>query len=243
VFAEDEARLLHAAATTPDELAALVARRVAGAPLEYVLGWVEFCGLRLHLEPGVFVPRRRTEFLVSEAVSSIIDGAVLGDLCCGCGAVGAAVRAVRPHVEVHAVDIDPVAVRCARRNLGERVYEGDLYAPLPNALRGRVAVLVANAPYVPTEALDTMPAEARLHEPAVALDGGSDGLDVLRRVIAEAPQWLRADGRLLVESSTVQAERVAGAMHGAGLAAEVRHAPDLGATIVIGVRPATGRRA
>ena len=111
-------------------------------------------------------------------------------------------------VELHAADLDPAAVRCARRNVaaaGGRVYQGDLYAPLPKQLRGRVDVLVANAPYVPADAVALMPPEARLYEARVALDGGVDGLDVLRRVAAGAAEWLAPGGRLLVETSEAQA--------------------------------------
>jgi release factor glutamine methyltransferase len=243
VFAEDEARLLLGAARTPEQLAGLVARREAGEPIEYILGWVEFCGLRIAVQPGVFVPRRRTEFLARQAAEWARSGDVVVDLCCGAGAVGAVVADVIPGVEVHAVDIEPAAVRCARRNLGDNVYQGDLYEPLPAALRGRVAVLTANAPYVPTEALATMPAEARLHEPRVALDGGADGLDVLRRVAAGAPEWLVANGRLLVESSSGQAGRVADTMAAAGLRPQVLRQDELGATVVRGVKPPTHRRA
>ena len=152
VFAEDEARLLVSAARTPADLAAMVDRRVAGLPLEHVLGWAEFCGLRIAVDPGVFVPRRRTEFLVGQATALARPGAVVVDLCCGSGAVGAALVAALDRVELYAVDLDPTAVRCARRNVaaaGGQVYEGDLYDPLPATLRGRVDVLVANAPYVP----------------------------------------------------------------------------------------------
>jgi release factor glutamine methyltransferase len=195
VFAEDEARLLVSAARTPAELDAMVERRASGLPLEHVLGWAEFCGLRIAVDPGVFVPRRRSEFLARQAIAlaPARSAAVVVELCCGAGAVSAALAVALDRPEVHAVDIDPAAVRCARRNLtaaGGRVYQGDLYAPLPAALRGRVDVLVANAPYVPTGEIGLQPAEARLHEPRVALDGGADGLDVLRRVIAGAPPWL-----------------------------------------------------
>ena len=122
--------------------------------------------------------------------------------------MGAALAAALDRVELYAVDIDPAAVRCARRNVaaaGGQVYEGDLYEPLPATLRGRVDVLVANAPYVPTEAVGLLPPEARIHEPRVALDGGADGLDVLRRVAAAAPLWLAPGGHLLVETSERQA--------------------------------------
>jgi len=183
VFAEDEAGLLIAAARNPAELARLVDQRAAGMPLEQVLGWAEFCGLRIAVEPGVFAPRRRTEFLAGQAIAlACRDRAslppVVVDLCCGSGAVAAAVAAALPGASVHAVDIDPAAVRCARRNLTAaegQVYQGDLYQPLPPALQGRVDVLIANAPYVPTAEVGLLPAEARRHEPRTALDGGGGG--------------------------------------------------------------------
>jgi release factor glutamine methyltransferase len=235
VFAEDEARLLSMAAGSSAALEALVARRIAGEPLEYVLGWVDFAGLRLAVEPGVFVPRRRTELLARAAASAIAPGEVLIDLCCGCGAVAAAVAAAVPGIEVHAVDIDETAVRCARRNLGgASVHLGDLYAVLPPALRGGVQVVTGNAPYVPTPALATMPVEARRYEPRTALDGGADGLEVLRRIVGSARQWLRAGGWLFVESSTAQAPRLVAEMAAAGLAATVRSDEEVGATVVAG---------
>jgi len=166
-------------------------------------------------------------------------GAVVVDLCCGSGAVGAVLAAALGQVELYAVDLDPAAVRCARRNLtavGGQVYEGDLYEPLPAALRGRVDVLVANAPYVPTGAIGLQPPEARLHEPRVALDGGADGLDVLRRVIAGAPRWLAPDGGVLVETSERQAQQAVEAVTQAGLIPQVASSGELGATVVIGTR-------
>ena len=184
VFAEEEAALLTEAAPDAEALEALVRRREASEPLEPLVGWVDFCGLRLAVEPGVFVPRQRTALLVGEAAALLGPGDVVVDLGCGTGAVGAAVAAAVPGVEVYAVDVDPAAVACARRNLPpDRVLEGDLYDPLPAALRGEVAVVVANAPYVPTEAIALMPREARDHEHRVALDGGPDGLAVQRRVV------------------------------------------------------------
>ncbi|SDC09327.1 putative protein N(5)-glutamine methyltransferase [Actinokineospora iranica] len=236
VFAEDEARLL-VEAGAPAELDALVRRRVAGEPLEHLLGWAQFHGLRIAVDPGVFVPRRRTEFLVDQATA--LAGTVVVDLCCGSGAVGAALLAARPGIDLHAVDIHPAAARCAARNIGAagHVYAGDLYRPLPAALRGRVDVLVANAPYVPTDALGLLPPEARLHEPRVALDGGADGLDVARRVAREAAQWLAPGGHLLVETSAGQAPRTAACFAGSGLTPRVATEADLGATVVIGTRP------
>ncbi|MBB5953554.1 release factor glutamine methyltransferase [Saccharothrix tamanrassetensis] len=237
VFAEDEAALLVEAADTAAALAASVDRRVAGLPLEQVLGWAEFRGLRIAVEPGVFVPRTRTGFLVEQAVPLARAGAVVVDLCCGTGAVGAALAAVAS-VELYAADVDPAAVRCARRNLDPaRVFEGDLYAALPAALKGRVDVLVANAPYVPTAAIGTMPPEARDHEPLVALDGGRDGLDVQRRVIAEAPAWLAPGGALLVETGERQAAGTVAAFGRAGFATTVARSDDVDATVVVGTTP------
>ena len=238
VFAEDEARLLVDAAGSPAELAAMVGRRVEGLPLEHVLGWAEFCGLRVLVDPGVFVPRRRTEFLARRAVALARPGSVVVDLCCGSGAVGAVLASLVEGIDLSAADIDPAAVRCARRNLpGDQVYEGDLYAPLPLGLRGRIDVLVANTPYVPTGAIGTMPPEAREHEPLVALDGGGDGLDVQRRVAADAPKWLAPGGHLLVETSERQAPHAAEVFASSGLEPRVLSSGELDATVVIGARP------
>lgn len=241
VFAEEEARMLLSAAPGPAELRDMVDRRAAGLPLEHVVGWAEFASLRIAVDPGVFVPRRRTEFLVREAVALGRAGAVVVDLCCGSGAVGAALAAALDGVELHAADLDPAAVRCARRNLapvGGHVYEGDLFAALPARLRGRVDVLAANVPYVPTDSLGLLPAEARDHEARIALDGGADGLDVLRRVAAEARDWLAPGGALLVETSERQAPHAVEIVRGGGL--EPRLASDEEpryATVVVGTRP------
>ncbi|WP_369135298.1 putative protein N(5)-glutamine methyltransferase [Modestobacter sp. I12A-02662] len=235
VFAEDEARLLLDTAGTPAELEELVGRRVTGEPLEHLLGWAGFCGLRIAVGPGVFVPRRRTELVVRLAAPRVRPGDVVVDLCCGSGAVAAAVAAAVPGVEVHAADLDPAAVAVARRNLGSgAVHQGDLFDALPGALRGRVAVLTANAPYVPTAAIGLMPPEARDHEPRTALDGGADGVDLHRRIAAGAPPWLAPGGVLLVETSERQASATAAAMTAAGLRAGVVRDDDLDATVAVG---------
>jgi release factor glutamine methyltransferase len=239
VFAEDEARLLLDAAGSPDELDRLVAERVAGRPLEQLLGWASFCGRRVAVEPGVFVPRRRTELLVRLAGSLRPAGGVLVELCCGSAAISLALAAA----EMYAVDLDPAAVRCARRNLAgtnAQVLQGDLFGPLPASVRGRIDLLVANAPYVPTDAVALMPPEARDHEPRLALDGGPDGLDVQRRIIAEAPSWLAAGGHLLIETGRAQAPVTAAAMDSAGLRSRIEVDDDLDATAVVGIRTAIG---
>jgi release factor glutamine methyltransferase len=163
---------------------------------------------------------------------------VIIELCCGCGAISTALTAELGPTELHATDIDPAAVRCARRNItGGEVHQGDLYQPLPATLRGRVHIIVANAPYVPTDKINTMPPEARDHEPHVALDGGTDGLAILRRVITEAPGWLTPGGHVLVETSERQAPSLVQTMHTAGLSARVDTDDDLYATVVIGTMP------
>jgi release factor glutamine methyltransferase len=117
------------------------------------------------------------------------------------------------------------------------VYEGGLDAPLPADLRGRVAVVVANAPYVPTDSIALMPHEARDHEPRVALDGGGDGVDVQRRVAAAAPRWLAPGGSLLIETSEQQASLTAAAATAAGLVVRVERSEELDATAVVGTLP------
>jgi release factor glutamine methyltransferase len=233
VFAEDEARLLLAEAPSAAELMTWAARRMAGEPLEQIIGWAAFAGLRIAVDPGVFVPRRRSELLITVASRQSADLVV--DLCCGSGALGAVLSARWPLAEVHAADSDPAAIACARRNLPpERVHQGDLYAALPAVLLGRIDLLVVNAPYVPTAAIATMPREARDHEHRVALDGGADGLDVQRRVAADATTWLRPGGRVLVETGREQAERTAALLVAAGLAATTETDDEIDATVVLG---------
>lgn len=245
VFAEDEAALLIAEADSADGLAASLSRRIAGEPLEQVLGWAEFCGLRIAVDPGVFVPRRRTEFLVDEAVASAAVASagtdtVVVDLCCGSGAVAAALAAALERAQLYAADLDPIAVRCARRNLNgvAEVFEGDLFAALPEAIRGRVDLLVANVPYVPTDAVALLPPEARLHEARMALDGGPDGLDVARRVAVGSRHWLADGGRLLFETSERQADAAATLLADAGLTPRIAVGDEYGTTVLIGRRHA-----
>ena len=254
VFAEDEADLLIAAAGSPAELSELTRRRVAGEPLEQVVGWAEFCGLRIAVAPGVFVPRRRTGFLVRCAVDLLAarrsttgrpdKAPVALDLCCGTGAIGIALVAAAGQLELHAADVDPVAVNCARQNIGGAgtVYLGDLFEPLPITLQGRIDILTANVPYVPTAAIALMPPEARLHENIAALDGGSDGLSVLRRVSASAAEWLAPGGHLLVETSEQQAPSAAEIFARDGLTAGTVVSDEYGTTVVTGTRSPDRRR-
>jgi len=242
VFAEEEAYLLLNESVGHANLARNVELRSAGVPLEYVLGWAEFAGLRIVVDPGVFVPRRRTELLVAEAGRILAAGGALPrppvvDLCCGTGAVGAALLAARPGLELHAADIDPAAVNCAKRNLehlGGHVHQGDLFQALPLTLLGRVEVLAVNAPYVPSDAIRTMPPEARLYEPRLSLDGGTDGLGVQRRVAASADTWLSPTGNVLIETSGHQAAGTASILSDAGLAVRIVRSEELDGTVVVG---------
>jgi release factor glutamine methyltransferase len=245
VFAEDEAALLTAEAADAGALERMTARRVAGEPLEQVVGWAVFRGLRVAVEPGVFVPRARTGLLVTEALTVLAALPAAGtvvDLCCGSGAVGLALATEQPGTRLWATDLDPVAVACARRNLGGlgEVLLGDLDAALPDALAGRVDVLVANAPYVPTDEIAQMPSEARDHEPRTALDGGPDGVDLHRRIAAAAPRWLAPGGHLLIETSVRQAGSTAAACEGQGLAVRVVHDDEVDGTVVVARRRASG---
>jgi release factor glutamine methyltransferase len=243
VFAEDEAQLLIDAAGGADELGWLIERRVAGEPLEYILGWVDFDGLRVAIAPGVFVPRRRSELLVREASKLCQPGAVVVDLCCGSGALGRALHARVGDLDLHSVDVDPGAVQCATGNLQPihgRVYLGDLFEPLPARLRSDVHVIMANVPYVPTAEIARLPPEARDHEPAISLDGGADGLDVLRRVVADARAWLRPGGHLLSEIDESQYPSAAEAFAAAELRPRLIRSAQLRTSIITGTPVCTG---
>ncbi|MFD9702000.1 putative protein N(5)-glutamine methyltransferase [Lentzea sp. NPDC059081] len=228
VFAEDEAALLTDAATDDDHLEELVRQRIDGLPLEHVVGWAMFCDRRIVVTKGVFVPRHRTELLADLATD--LKPAVVVDLCCGSGAVGAVLHHRLPDAAVYAADIDPAAVECARQNLAD-VFEGDLFDALPAHLKGTIDVVVANVPYVPTDDIPFMPVEARDHEARVALDGGADGLEVLRRVAAQAKHWLRPGGHLLSETSERQAPAALAAFTAAGLDAKLVTSDDTTAVV------------
>lgn len=233
VFAEDEATVLAAEATDDAHLEQMVRRRIEGEPLEQIVGWAEFAGLRLVVTPGVFVPRRRTELLARETIAATPpDGRVL-DLCCGIGAVAAAISEARPDAEIHLSDIDPFAVDCARRNVpSATAHVGDLFAPLPQGTQ--FDVIAVNAPYVPTDKIERMPPEARDHELRAALDGGPDGVQVHRRMAADLGPWLAPGGHVLIETAAHLSHLTAAALQTRGLTTSVLHDDDIGGTIVTG---------
>ncbi|AUZ86298.1 putative protein N(5)-glutamine methyltransferase [Arthrobacter agilis] len=240
VFAEDEARLLAGSGATDEVLAAMLDKRLAGFPLEHILGWVDFRGLRLEVGPGVFVPRQRSAFLVACAVELTAAGATVLDLCCGCGALGAALADAVGGVRLHAADISCAAVDLARRNLARwdaALYVGNLFDPLPLTLKGSVDTLLCNSPYVPSARVQTLPAEARVHEPLASLDGGRDGMAVQRRVVREARQWLAPGGHLLFEVGEDQEQHCVRLLEDGGYQAWSCTLEETGATVVVGRRP------
>jgi len=247
VWAEEEAELLIAHASGVDDLSTAVAARVRGEPLELILGWAAFRGLRIPVRPHVFIPRRRTEFLAAEAISLVraIERPVVLDLCCGAGAISAAVlHEIDGEITLWAGDLDPIAVELTRGILDRYgdgravgVGTGDLFEPLPRSLRGRVDVLVANVPYVPTGQIPLLPNESRMHEPVLTLDGGDDGLAVFRRLLAGAREWLAPGGRVLSEVGRAQVDLARTALTEHGLRAQIHRRDDVDAHVAIGRCP------
>jgi len=194
----------------------LISRRLAGEPLAWIVGSVDFCGICVRIERGVFVPRPHTQALARRAASLVPTAGVAVDLCTGSGAVAAVVASVRPQATVVATDVDPRAVACARAN-GVRAVVGDLDTPLPRSIRGRVDVMTAVVPYVPTEDLRLLPRDVLAHEPRRALDGGRRGTTVLVRAAEAAARWLGPGGSVLLELGGDQATELATTLAGLGL--------------------------
>ncbi|MDQ2960073.1 MAG: peptide chain release factor N(5)-glutamine methyltransferase [Candidatus Dormibacteraeota bacterium] len=210
VSAEEEAQeLLACAAGDGERLEALVARRLTGEPLAWVTGSTTFCGLDVRVDTGVYVPRWQSEQLARRAVERLPASGIAVDLCTGAGAIAATLKAERPGARVVATDVDERAVACARAN-GVEVSLGDMFGPLPGGLEGRVDVVVAVVPYVPTPELPLLQRDTFTFETALAYDGGADGTDVLRRVLADATAFLRPGGAVLLELGGDQAEALSG---------------------------------
>lgn len=209
VAAGEEATELVAAAPDEPTLESWLRRREQGEPPAWITGTLVFCGRPLHVAPGVYVPRPQTEELARRAAALLPAGGSAVDLCTGAGAVAAHLRAQVPTAAVVGVDIDPRAAACARRN-GVPAAVGDLAGPV----RGHrfVDVVTAVAPYVPTGDIRLLPADVQRHEPRRALDGGDDGLDLVRRVVAAARRLLRPGGWLLTEIGGAQDEALAPAL-------------------------------
>jgi release factor glutamine methyltransferase len=206
IAAEDEANeLLARAAGDRQLLESLVARRLTGEPLAWIVGKTSFCGVEIRVDPGVYVPRWLSEPLARRAVERLPATGVAIDLCTGSGAIARTLTTNRPGARVVASDVDDRAVACAALN-GVEVYRGDLFAPLPGGLEGQVDVVVGVVPYVPTPELPLLQRDTFTFESMLSYDGGRDGTDILRRVLRESPRFLRRGGALLLEIGGAQAE-------------------------------------
>lgn len=216
IAAREEAdELLEAAAGDSDLLDHLVSRRTSGEPIAWLTGAVTFCGVRLFVAPGIYVPRRQTEPLARRAARLLPSAGLAADLCTGAGAIAAVLAAAVPTARTLATELDGAAVRCARRN-GVEVFEGFLDDPLPREFEHRVDVLTAVVPYVPTDSLRLLPRDVQAFEPRLALDGGIEGLDLLGEVVRRSPAWLRPGGWLLLELGGDQAEPIGQLLHAYG---------------------------
>jgi release factor glutamine methyltransferase len=214
--AEEADALFKASSEGVGRIEGLVVRRLRGEPLAWITGSVVFGGVRIHVDPRVFVPRPQTQAMARRAVALVPADGVAVDLCTGSGAVAAVLGSAHPRATVVATDIDPVAVACARRN-GVSALVGDLDEPLPPSLLGRVDVMTAVVPYVPTEELAFLPRDVLAHEPRSALDGGPRGTTLLVRAAEAAARWLAPGGSVLLELGGDQAGEVATALEDVGL--------------------------
>jgi release factor glutamine methyltransferase len=206
VAADEEAAELIARAQGDGELLdALVQRRLTGEPLAWITGSVTFCGLQIRVDPGVYVPRWQSEALAQRAAERLPDDGTAIDLCTGCGAIAKVLTTRHPEARVVATDVDERAVACARAN-GVDAYRGDLFEPLPRDLEADVVVGIV--PYVPTPDLPLLQRDTFAFETPLSYDGGDDGTAILRRVITNAPRFLRRGGALLLELGGDQAERL-----------------------------------
>jgi release factor glutamine methyltransferase len=229
VFADEEAALIVARFPAWADQEAAAVSRCAGVPLELVLGRADFAGVSVTVQPGVFVPRRRAEVLVNDAdeLGALLqatpdrrDPVLVLDLGCGSGALAAALQSRHSGWQVHACEIDPVAVECARANgrtFGFTVHPSDWFGGLPGHLNQRFDLIVAHLPYVPTADVPLLPRDYRAVEPMRTVDGGPDGLDPWRQVAAACRSWLAPTGQLLTQVTEHQADTAVAVGQSAGL--------------------------
>jgi release factor glutamine methyltransferase len=213
------------------DVAELVRRRLAGEPLQYVLGTAAFRRLELRVGPGVFIPRPETELVAERAMTRLPQGGTLVDLCTGSGAIALSVAHERPDTRVVASELSPAAARWAtdnQRALGLRVdlYEGDLFEPLPSELRGAVGVVVSNPPYIDEGERSSLARDVVDHEPEVALFAPDAGTSVIEKIVAGAPDWLRPGGWLVLEIGETHGEAVRELLASGGFG-DVSIVPDL----------------
>jgi release factor glutamine methyltransferase len=202
--AAEAQELLAYAAGDHEVLDSAVRRRLTGEPLAWITEHASFCGVAIRVDPGVYVPRWLSEPLARRAVERLPEGGTAIDLCTGSGAIARVLSVHRPRARVAASDVDERAVACATAN-GVEAYGGDLFAPLPGELESRVDVVVGVVPYVPTAELPLLQRDTFTFETPLSYDGGADGTDILRRVLRDAPRFLRDSGALLLELGGDQA--------------------------------------
>jgi release factor glutamine methyltransferase len=228
VAADDEALELIDVANGDDViLEAMVARRLRGEPIAWIVGYATFCGLRVNVHDGVYVPRWQSEPLARRAVERLPAQGVAVDLCTGSGALAMVLRAHRPDARIMATELDERAVECARSN-GVDVYPGDLFTSLPRELDGQVDVIVAVVPYVPTPSLSFLPRGTFDFESTLSYDGGEEGVSVLSRVVRESVGYLRFGGALLLELGGDEAQSVEEDLASHGFSDVVIHRDDDG---------------
>jgi release factor glutamine methyltransferase len=215
VAAAEEAAELLDASGDGDELREMVTRRLTGEPLAWITGTAAFCDLEVSVDRGVYVPRWQSETLARWAAGVLPPAGRGVDLCTGTGAVALVMQSSRPDALVVATEIDPVAARCARGN-GVTVYQGSLDEPLPATWASRVDVVVGVPPYVPDRALHLLPRDVQRFEPRRALDGGPDGLALVRAVVRRSRRWVRPEGWLGLEVGGDQVDEVAALFEGEG---------------------------
>jgi release factor glutamine methyltransferase len=213
VAADEEADELVAAAPDDATLECWLRRREQGEPMPWITGTLQFCGQTLQVAPGVYVPRIQSEELARRAAALLPDGGVAVDLCTGAGAVAAYLAKQVPAATAIGIDLDVQAARCARRN-GVLAIVADLDRPLRRDRE--FDIVTAVAPYVPTAQLQFLPADVQRYEPRVALDGGEDGLDLVRRIVAAAGRLLRPGGWLLLELGGTQDQALKAALAASG---------------------------
>ncbi len=245
VFAEREAALIAATFGAGPARERAVQRRAAGEPLEYVVGAADFAGVTVSIGAPAFIPRARAVALIDAAARYVPRqdrGTVAVDLGCGSGAIAASLARRHPDWTVHATELDPAAAGWAERNaavFGFTVHVGSWFDALPPDLRGRVDVVLAHLPYVPSNEIVLLPRDFRDHEPRHTVDGGADGLDPLRAVCTHSLTWLSPTGLLLTQVAWNQVETAVAVAAAAGLTAEATPMPD-GAdedATVLAVRP------
>ncbi|WP_437188183.1 peptide chain release factor N(5)-glutamine methyltransferase [Planctomicrobium sp. SH668] len=201
----------------------LVKRRAAAEPVAYLVGHREFFSLNFQVRPGVFIPRPDTEILVMAALEKLKERPepTLLELCSGSGCIPITIAKNHPKVQVTTVEISPETIEVTRANIQQHQVEsrvnsleGDLFGPVPEG--SRFDLIVSNPPYVQRGEIAELAPDIRDHEPHLALDGGPDGLDVIRILVQESPQWLKPGGWLMFELSPEQAADAVKLLNDAG---------------------------